>query len=229
MGSLVGVLKIAAKRIGIPFEEYLSRIESGQKWCNRCRTWKNRGEFGPDRTRNDGRSAACIACRYVRTTPGPTKAERRVKFKEGLAWCRGCRAWMPIDSMHAGLCRPCNNKAARDLYATDTRYRLERRQHAHSRKRGVAPISPDHQLALTEEFQGACAYCGHGATSWDHIIPVSEGGGSTKENIVPACSSCNSSKKNQDLIRWLNRTGRVPSDLLKRRLATIFPERISEI
>lgn len=50
-------------------------------------------------------------------------------------------------------------------------------------------------------FDNKCAYCGdesEGLTQ-DHVIPVSKGGGYTKENIIPSCKHCNSSKCNKDL------------------------------
>ena len=34
----------------------------------------------------------------------------------------------------------------------------------------------------------------------DHVIPISKGGNNTKENIVPACGSCNSKKKDKILL-----------------------------
>ena len=36
--------------------------------------------------------------------------------------------------------------------------------------------------------------------SKDHIIPISKGGNNTRENIVPACITCNSSKGNKVLV-----------------------------
>lgn len=56
-------------------------------------------------------------------------------------------------------------------------------------------------------FGGECAYCG--ATprkgqrlTRDHLEPVSRGGITTQSNIVPACSSCNSSKGAEDFKDW---------------------------
>lgn len=43
--------------------------------------------------------------------------------------------------------------------------------------------------------QQRCAYCGDAApTVLDHVIPVSQDGAHTPENLVPACVSCNQKK-----------------------------------
>ena len=49
-----------------------------------------------------------------------------------------------------------------------------------------------------------CAYCGGKATEWDHFFPLIDDKGPTGyiteiHNLVPCCSTCNSSKGNQ---RW---------------------------
>lgn len=54
-------------------------------------------------------------------------------------------------------------------------------------------------LELLEQQNYACAYCGKPFSvdlkaTRDHIIPVLHGGGLTRENVLPACQSCNSSK-----------------------------------
>lgn len=53
-----------------------------------------------------------------------------------------------------------------------------------------------------DQFHHRCAYCGRKLgyskgelrPTMDHIIPLSRGGLHTKENVVPACQHCNSSK-----------------------------------
>jgi 5-methylcytosine-specific restriction endonuclease McrA len=42
----------------------------------------------------------------------------------------------------------------------------------------------------------------------EHVIPVSRGGGTTAENIVPACGKCNSSKKDRGILVMLPITTR---------------------
>lgn len=46
---------------------------------------------------------------------------------------------------------------------------------------------------ILERYGYACAYCGRSDVELEkeHIIPVAQGGGFTKDNIVPACKSCN--------------------------------------
>lgn len=53
-------------------------------------------------------------------------------------------------------------------------------------------------------FDNSCAYCGDKESDLEkeHFIPVSKGGGYTKDNIIPACSFCNSSKLNRDFKDW---------------------------
>ena len=52
---------------------------------------------------------------------------------------------------------------------------------------------------ITQLSQGICHYCQKQVLSHqltlDHIVPLARGGRSVQNNIVPACQSCNQSKK----------------------------------
>ncbi len=54
--------------------------------------------------------------------------------------------------------------------------------------------------------RGICYYCGRRVPpeelTMDHKIPLSRGGLSTRENIVPACKECNSKKKYLSPWEW---------------------------
>ncbi len=54
--------------------------------------------------------------------------------------------------------------------------------------------------------KGTCGYCGHPtqpkALTMDHIVPLARGGKSTKGNVVPACKTCNTAKKNLLPMEW---------------------------
>jgi 5-methylcytosine-specific restriction endonuclease McrA len=44
-----------------------------------------------------------------------------------------------------------------------------------------------------------CAYCHGPANSVDHVVPRKRNGSDTSENLVAACSSCNSEKNDREL------------------------------
>ncbi|HVV29665.1 MAG TPA: HNH endonuclease [Mycobacteriales bacterium] len=44
-----------------------------------------------------------------------------------------------------------------------------------------------------------CVYCGDAATSLDHVVPRSRGGGHTWDNVVAACRRCNHQKADRPL------------------------------
>lgn len=54
-----------------------------------------------------------------------------------------------------------------------------------------------------ERGKEECIYCGaEESLTWDHIVPLDEGGPDVISNQVPACQSCNSSKGARDVIAW---------------------------
>lgn len=59
-----GAIKLAARRIGISLSEYIAYMNTGQKWCCVCKSWKNKlTDFKADASRSDGRDAHCAECR----------------------------------------------------------------------------------------------------------------------------------------------------------------------
>jgi 5-methylcytosine-specific restriction endonuclease McrA len=67
----------------------------------------------------------------------------------------------------------------------------------------LATLTVQQWAAILELYQGRCAYCGtSGKMEQDHVIPVSRGGGTTAENIVPACGTCNRSKNARTPEEW---------------------------
>ena len=99
--------------------------------------------------------------------------------------------------------REANKEHIRD-YALAYRARPENKErHALNQRRRKALLrSLPATLTFAEwkEIKAAydycCAYCGEKpeVLSMDHVIPVSRGGGTTKDNIVPACLPCNRQK-----------------------------------
>lgn len=53
-------------------------------------------------------------------------------------------------------------------------------------------------------FGNKCCYCGHymNTPTKDHIKPLNTGGTLSRENVIPCCQSCNSSKKDNEMMSW---------------------------
>ena len=66
----------------------------------------------------------------------------------------------------------------------------------------INTLTSNEWLGILKKYYWRCAYCGKefdlfNRPTRDHIIPISKGGDNVKENIVPACKSCNSKKYNK--------------------------------
>jgi 5-methylcytosine-specific restriction endonuclease McrA len=87
--------------------------------------------------------------------------------------------------------------AARARYAKRRRRRMA--QHDHD-------LTDEQWVALMTAW-GGCAYCGdpERALQRDCVLPISRGGRYTLDNVVPACGSCNASKRNDEVTGWLRR------------------------
>ena len=59
--------------------------------------------------------------------------------------------------------------------------------------------APLNRRAVFLRDGGRCQYCGTKAESIDHVIPRSRGGEHTWENVVAACSRCNTAKRDRML------------------------------
>ena len=77
-----------------------------------------------------------------------------------------------------------------------------------SRRRALQYAAPGHHtgaewLGTLAAWGYRCAYCGkRAALERDHVVPLSRGGGDYIENIVPACTPCNRSKKDLLVEEW---------------------------
>ena len=66
-------------------------------------------------------------------------------------------------------------------------------------------LTREQWFAIREAWGGCCAYCGERADALqkDCVLPLSRGGRYTVDNVVPACRSCNASKGNGEVTRWM--------------------------
>jgi len=84
-----------------------------------------------------------------------------------------------------------------------------KRQRSNSKRQAkykeiINTLTHEEWLAILKKYGYKCAYCDKefdlfNLPTRDHIIPISKGGDNIKENIIPACRSCNAKKGNKIL------------------------------
>ena len=85
--------------------------------------------------------------------------------------------------------------AHRDHERHKDRCRLEKLKRRAAEAALPNTITNEELLEILEAHSGLCYICKVAPfEEWDHVIPVSKGGGSTKENLRPTCFKCNRRK-----------------------------------
>jgi 5-methylcytosine-specific restriction endonuclease McrA len=116
--------------------------------------------------------------------------------------------WQENPDDYAGFVRVRKRERQALRYLTQPDYRLYHRQKSKRRKAqmrdSVAIQVQGREIrARFAEFDHRCAYCGaSGDLHIEHVVPISKGGGHAIGNIVPACESCNYSKRDHDPEAW---------------------------
>jgi len=66
----------------------------------------------------------------------------------------------------------------------------------------INTLTSEEWVDILKQYNYKCAYGGckfdeNNPPARDHVIPISKGGDNIKENVVPACQSCNSKKRDK--------------------------------
>lgn len=152
------------------------------KICNQCNREKPQSEFYIDRKAGSKRSGG-----YIRKS-----------------------------TVYRQPCKECFKKNKRNRYQIDEKFRQKQKDIAKrwaktikgkvsgngvtQRRRAqkheaVSTLTKEEWQIILNQYEYCCAYCGKKTLlTQDHIIPLSKGGHHTKNNVVPACITCNSKK-----------------------------------
>ena len=184
------------------------------------------GERG--KSRAEYCSKACYMTEYKVSGAKRVTPERQREYARASYWrrrdlelaeitirpCDECGT--PLADARRSSRRFCSQKCSN---ARSLREDVElRRDHCHryrTRKRAVVSVGVSERdwRRLVGRYGGRCAYCdGPNGTTVDHVVPIIRGGRHSIGNVLPACKSCNSSKKHLLLIDWRTR-------ILPRRIA----------
>lgn len=78
-----------------------------------------------------------------------------------------------------------------------------KRRKAVIKERTAVKISPKQLLQRFAVFGDCCAYCGKGGDMQiEHAVPIANGGTHAVGNILPACQTCNYSKRDKEIQSW---------------------------
>ena len=92
----------------------------------------------------------------------------------------------------------------------------------------MTSVTKENTYQLQEDF-GVCTYCGEEAeTTYDHIIPVSDGGPSDISNQVPACQPCNSVKNDENVIDWHQKRNEPVPRIVWGKYLKLFKEQLED-
>lgn len=129
--------------------------------------------------------------------------------------CTCCKEEKPICDFYKEAYTGLPTKQCKKCIDIKRKVQREKRQHnkfvAKERCREIEDIeySISSWCAAMLFFRGGCAFCSktEGRSKKerfdrDHLIPISKGGKTTKENIVPACKKCNRGRGNKDWKEW---------------------------
>ena len=190
---------------------------SNTKACSRCKQILPFEAFNIKRSTPTGYASACKPCTAEqRREMSPQQRERKnVKNRE-------YRAKNPDAVARTNHNQYMNNREERISYSTARIYaNLEkhkeysktsrsrrrpqiaaeaRRRRARKKLNGIFYIS---NKELDKLLSRLCFYCGvEPANTIDHVISINYGGRDSIGNIVPACKSCNSSKRELTIMEW---------------------------
>jgi len=172
-----------SKDYGVKQPNKVFDTKDGYKICASCREELPYKRFSKNTDNKDKRSSSCKACASIKGKEYDSRPEVKKRAKAyAKEWRKG-------------------------YYATDhgKAMNLKHINIRRSRKENtIYNYSESVWIKTLEVFDHACAYCGDTTSDLhqEHVIPLSKGGYYTKENIIPACQFCNSSKHARDLDEW---------------------------
>ena len=145
------------------------------------------------------------AKKYRKNNPDRIKKlKRKCYLKNKDKVLESNKRWARENRKKVNECNRKYNKRYREKHPEKSRNYTRIRR---ARKKGAKGCFTHEQVKARFHYYGnRCYYCGcDGKMTLDHRIPLSKGGTNWPANIVPACMSCNSSKRNKtekEFLTW---------------------------
>jgi 5-methylcytosine-specific restriction endonuclease McrA len=172
------------------------------KACSKCKQVKPTSEFGKHKGSRLGLYAQCQLCRRLARAEYRQRNADSIKLQQQDNYTRNkekrkayVSAWQKANPDKFKQYRSTSKKRNKEAIAADTRRRNARRK-----ANGVFLIAKKELIRLS---QGPCFYCGSTEKiTIDHVVAIARGGTDSIGNLVPACKSCNSQKRQLTIMEW---------------------------
>lgn len=196
-----------------------------EKFCCDCEVVKDITEFRKDSRKKSGYGSYCKPCSSKQAKKWQRDNPQKRKDRDEAWYQANKERKRAADEKRLPAYRERRREIDRVRYIANgreygrerlNRWRRENNEHSlryHQAWRALRRSQgsdwndfPDSLSYVRLIINDPCVYCGGAAEAIDHIHPSSQGGGGTWDNLAPACMSCNSSKRDQDLLGFLLRT-----------------------
>jgi len=171
------------------------------KVCSKCTTDKHVSRFYADKRHKGGLSSECKLCRQVKIKEYNTRNKENIEKKQKRYAKTEQRKAVVRRYQLSGKGKVVYKKAAKRYYQSELGKAAISRALSTRRTRNQSVVN-DLTLVQWQEIlvlqRKSCAVCNTSFSTRpatrDHIVPVSRGGGLTKNNVQALCQPCNSSK-----------------------------------
>ena len=228
-------------------------LPAGFKRCSCCNQVLPTSEFYPQKDKKTGLRSQCKKCTNAneaerqRNLSPEQKEHKRQRAKKYTRLYRRTPQQMAYYKLYQQ--RP-ERKAKQKQHQQSTKRLIQQQEYKRSprgrmfarngtlrhRTRKLAlPVNwtSQHWEACLNAFEHRCAYCGkpqglfdYSKLTADHFIPLNDQEhcpGTIPTNMVPACKSCNSSKRDTDPHKWLvERFGKQQARQIETRIKAYF-------
>lgn len=178
------------------------------KKCSKCGEMKIETDFYRCKSKKDGLQSNCKKCVKNNDKKRVESGENKKRCKEKYQNYLSNETYMEKELARKRSWIKNNIELHREINRNDYinnsfGYMLR----ASKRREKIISLYNDYTVddwnCALEYFNNSCAYCGaSGNMTKEHFVPVAKNGIFSKDNIIPACSFCNSSKRDRDFKTW---------------------------